>query len=283
MSGMNAKVDVRRERRCLTPHEFGLFLKAARNGTPKRNLTGEDRGMLYLLAASTGFRCSELSSLSPESFDLESDSPSVTVGAAYSKHRRQDAQPMPRDVASVLGEWLRGKPAQQRLWPGGWVNHAAKLVKEDLAVARSAWLRDSATQEERQNREASAVLAFRDEAGHVFDFHSLRHQYVSSLAAAGVHPKIAQTLARHSTINLTLDRYTHVGLYDLFASVNSLSTLSVVEGSDTGVLRATGTEGEASCEVPTVVPRGAENGAILLASPVIQVALVILVQSGPTP
>jgi hypothetical protein len=49
-----------------------------------------------------------------------------------------------------------------------------------------------------QKREKSSVLAYRDEAGRVFDFHSLRHQYISNLAAAGVHPKIAQTLARHS-------------------------------------------------------------------------------------
>jgi hypothetical protein len=48
-------------------------------------------------------------------------------------------------------------------------------------------------------------LAFRDDANRVFDFHSLRHQNVSNLAVAGVHPKIAQTLARHSTITLTLD------------------------------------------------------------------------------
>jgi hypothetical protein len=29
----------------------------------------------------------------------------------------------------------------------------------------------------------------------VFDFHAIRHQFISSLAAAGVHPKTAQTLA----------------------------------------------------------------------------------------
>ena len=96
--------------------------------------------------------------------------------------------------------------------PASWVNHAAKLVKADLAAARKAWIEKSQTPVEKKLREESSVLTFRDEAGRVFDFHSLRHQYVSNLAAAGIHPKIAQTLARHSTITLTMDRYTHLGL-----------------------------------------------------------------------
>ena len=44
----------------------------------------------------------------------------------------------------------------------------------------------------------------------MFDFHALRHQFLSDLAQSGVHPKVAQELARHSTISLTMDRYSHV-------------------------------------------------------------------------
>jgi integrase len=45
--------------------------------------------------------------------------------------------------------------------------------------------------------------------GRVADFHSLRHTFISNLAAGGVHPTTAQLLARHSTITLAMDRYTH--------------------------------------------------------------------------
>lgn len=102
---------MRRERRSLPPNECATFKEAARKGKPKRKLTGEDRSMLYLLAANSGFRCSELASLTPQSFDLAGDSPTVTVDAAYSRRRRQDAQPLPRDAATVLAQWLRGKAA----------------------------------------------------------------------------------------------------------------------------------------------------------------------------
>src|SRR5262249_47885469 len=103
-------------------------------------------------------------------------------------------------------------------------------------------------------------------------FHSLRHQYVSNLAAAGVHPKIAQTLARHSTIGLTMERYTHVELHDLMASVNSLPSIQLTE-ENAVALSPTGTEGPDS-EVPVLVPGGAKNGAILPASPALQIAPV---------
>src|SRR5262249_33397697 len=117
-------------------------------------------------------------------------------------------------------------------------------------------------------------LSFRDAAGRVFDFHALRHQYVSNLAAAGVHPKIAQTLARHSTIALTMNRYTHLAVHDLAASVNSLPALPVhISGKGPDVLQATGTDDQTASWVPTVVPRGAEFGAVLPASPASQAAL----------
>jgi len=34
--------------------------------------------------------------------------------------------------------------------------------------------------------------------------------FISNLANGGVHPAVAQSLARHSTITLTMDTYTHI-------------------------------------------------------------------------
>jgi integrase len=54
------------------------------------------------------------------------------------------------------------------------------------------------------------------------DSHSLRHLFMTSLERAGVSPKMAQTLARHSDSRLTLGVYTHVELPDRFAAIESL-------------------------------------------------------------
>jgi len=59
---------------------------------------------------------------------------------------------------------------------------------------------------------------------------------------SGIHPKLAQSLARHSTITLTMDRYAHVRLYDQAEALTSLPSLLLPGKSQEG-LAATGTEG----------------------------------------
>jgi integrase/recombinase XerD len=73
---------------------------------------------------------------------------------------------------------------------------------------------------------AAAGLAYRDDADRCADFHALRHTFISNLAAGGVHPKTAQRLARHLTITLTMDRYTHLHREDLVGALNTLPDLS---------------------------------------------------------
>ena len=69
---------------------------------------------------------------------------------------------------------------------------------------------------------SAAGVPFEDEAGHVYDFHALRHQFITDMVRAGVHPKDAQALARHSTIDLTMNRYAHVRKADLAAALAKL-------------------------------------------------------------
>jgi site-specific recombinase XerD len=57
------------------------------------------------------------------------------------------------------------------------------------------------------------------------DFHALRHAFIRHLAAGGVHQKTAQKLARHFTITLTMDRYSHLQRADLAAALNALPNL----------------------------------------------------------
>ena len=42
------------------------------------------------------------------------------------------------------------------------------------------------------------------------DFHALRHTCGAWLAVTGAHPKVVQTIMRHSTITLTMDTYGHL-------------------------------------------------------------------------
>jgi hypothetical protein len=98
---------------------------------------------------------------------------------------------------------MADKPAGEPVWPGTWASHrhGAEMIRIDLTAAD---------------------VEYEDDRGRVVDFHALRHTFITNLARAGVHPRNAQALARHSTIDLTMNVYTHVDMADLASDVESL-------------------------------------------------------------
>ncbi len=89
---LNVKTDRRHDRRALTADEFSRLIDAAMVGPEVVCIPGPDRAMMYVLAAWTGYRKTEISSLTKRSIRLDADPPTVTVAAAYSKRKRQDTQ-----------------------------------------------------------------------------------------------------------------------------------------------------------------------------------------------
>jgi integrase len=223
---VNEKTDVRKARRVLSPDEFDRLILATIAGPTRRTLTGDARAKLYATAAYTGFRASELASLTPESFDLAAEPPTVSVEAVSSKHRERDTIPLHPTLVALLGPWIATKPAGAVLWGGRWAidNAAFKLLRSDLRRARATWIAEAGDEGERAEREKSDFLAYSDRNGHTADFHSLRHRFVTGLVRAGVAPAQAKALARHSSITLTMDHYNHVAIQDTAASLSKLGT-----------------------------------------------------------
>ena len=69
------------------------------------------------------------------------------------------------------------------------------------------------------------VPCFVDAQGRYADFHALRKTFITNLSKSGVSPKMAQSLARHSDINLTMNVYTDVVLEDQAVAVELLPEL----------------------------------------------------------
>jgi len=282
---LNINTDRRHDRRALTNEEFERLINAAKTGPPIETISGPDRVMMYVLAGWTGFRKGEIGSLTLRSFCLDDDPPSATVAACYSKRKRQDTQILHTEVASLLKEWLATKsslgpddllfPVSGKV-PGGKERKTHKMMRRDLEAARRAWIAEGKSEAEKEARERSDFLKYCDDDGLFADFHSNRHLFITSLEHANLSPKMAQTLARHSDVRLTLGVYTHVGLHDQTAAIESLPAPPRAGPRDeVAVRRATGTDGQrvqatvnknAPGVVPTMVPSGAENGAILPAS-----------------
>ena len=160
------------------------------------------------------------------------------------------------------------KPPVESLWPGTWSKKAAEMFRRDLDEARSIWLAEvEKIADELQRRTESSFLKPENASGEVADFHALRHTFISMLASSGVHPKIAQQLARHSTITLTMDRYSHTKLVDLNAAVENLPSLATPQKSAiaANVIAATSlVSGSAQVLVARLVARPADEVGVAL-------------------
>jgi integrase len=222
LKGENVNADRRHDRRDLTAEEQRWLFKVTEAGPVRSRLPGASRALLYRLAAATGFRAGELRSLVPASFDFDADPPTVTVQAAYSKHRRQDVQPLPPALAQRVKEWLAaGNP----LWPR-LTRYPSRMIQPDLVAARAAWIAEAEGDEaERKRREQSDFLAYRVEgpAGPVYaDFHSLRHTFISAICRTDAPVKTLMEMARHGDPRLTLKTYAHARLADKAAVLAQL-------------------------------------------------------------
>jgi integrase/recombinase XerD len=230
LSRLNVRTDRRHDRRALSADEFSRLIDAARNGPRIEGISGPDRVMLYILASWTGFRKGEIGSLTLRSLQLDDDPPTATIAASYSKHRRRDTQVLHPELVKLLREWLSAKrmapdkpmfPISGRV-PGGIERKTNKMIERDLKDARGKWIEDARDSDECLARIKSDFLRYCNHDGLYADYHGLRHKFITSLERAGVSVKMAQTLARHSDVRLTLGVYTHVELEDQTAAIGTL-------------------------------------------------------------
>jgi integrase len=153
----------------------------------------------------------------------------VTVDACYSKHRRKDVLPLHPSLVEKLKQWLAVKNPQpnELLFPvshrsGGVERRTAKMIQFDLQSARTFWVAESESPADEEKRLASDFLQYKNQKGLFADFHCLRHTFITNLGRAKVALKTAQTLARHSTVELTANIYTHIDQQEQIDAINAL-------------------------------------------------------------
>ena len=174
------------ERRALELDEMRRLLEAAQVGPDNFGMTGYERALLYRMAAETGLRANELRSLKQSSFDFESCTVTVKVGST--KNSKKAVLPLKEETATAMQQFLAGKMPKAPAFKLPSKYRMADMIRADCEVAG---------------------IDCEDNGRGKVDFHSLRHTTGTLLAASGVHPKVAQTIMRHSDINLTMSIYTH--------------------------------------------------------------------------
>jgi integrase len=233
---VNAESDRRIERRALSVDEVRLLLTAAKLRAGLPEVPGTERALVYRLALETGLRSNEIRSLTRGSFSFGDTLSTVTVEAGNSKRRRRDELPLRAETVKELKAHLDGKLHDTRAFSLPRGDEMAEMLRADLAAARAAWLKAAESPDERAKRRKSSFLAAVDDAGRVVDFHGLRHTFITNLARSGVHPTVAQRLARHSDPKLTLMRYTHVELSEQQEALALLPNLSPLDKPAAGIV-----------------------------------------------
>lgn len=188
-------------RRSLSADETRALLAAAEAGPVVWGLPSSERHMLYELALATGFRASELASLTRASLKLEGNRPAVFLDGRAAKNGEDATQRIPASLALRLRAYTATMMPGAKLFPNlNGSNHTAEMIRRDLKAAG---------------------IEYKTSVGKI-DFHALRHTFITNLARAGVHPKKAQILARHSSSALTMEYYTHLDDDDMDDAVESI-------------------------------------------------------------
>ncbi len=198
---LNTEVDVRHERRALSREEMTKLIETAEmSEKPIQGYTGPQRARAYYFSFMTGLRRKEMASLTASSFRLDVDTPTLSVAAACSKHRREDILPLHPELVEKLRLWFAEIAPGDKLFPRLDRKKTWLMVKKDLETAGIPY----------------------QTADGIADFHAAgRHSHVTELFRCGGTPTEVRELARHTDIRMTM-RYTHIGLTDQARAVARL-------------------------------------------------------------
>ena len=170
-------------RRALTADEVARLIEAAKTGKPFRSISGAERALIYRLAVESGLRLNEIKTLKVSDFDFKAGT--VEVRDANEKSRRGAVLLLRQSTADEIKQFLRNKTPQSAAFM---LKKGYLMIKTDLETAGIPY-------------EVDGTFA---------DFHSLRHSTASLLIQTGANPKVIQTLMRHTDLNLTMSKYTHL-------------------------------------------------------------------------
>jgi integrase len=213
-----------RVRRVLTSEELLRLIQTTHDASELRGISGPLRALVYRLVAETGLRANEVQSLRAGDFDLSPTAATVTIRAANSKNRREATLPLRARIAADLEPFLRGRMPLAAAFP----------LPRSFKDKTSRWLKSDLE---------AAGIAYMDASDRVFDFHALRAQFITLLVTGGAGMRAAQTLARHSTAELTLGVYTKLRPDDERRALEVLPDLAPESSRESA--EATGTDGPA--------------------------------------
>ncbi len=186
---------------------------------------------MYKTLILTGLRSNEMRTLRKADLSF-GDLPFLVLRSSNEKNRKGSTIPLKSDLAAELREWTKDKEPSDLVFnvPTGLL----RILNRDL--------------------EAAGIKKIDERDGRIH-LHAMRHSTGTHLSAAGVAPRTAQAVMRHSDIALTMNTYTDERLLETSVAVELLPSLPITPRD---------TEAETSV-APTVAPtsyNSSQNGSI---------------------
>jgi integrase len=200
------------------PNKGAMTAKVTDERRSELERLGFERALIYKTAILTGLRLNELRTLRVADLSF-GDVPFLVLRAANEKNRKGSTVPLRSDLAAELRGWTQGKSPESFVLnvPSGLL----RILNRDLIAAGIDKI------DERKGR---------------VHLHALRHSTGTHLSTAGVAPRTAQAVMRHSDLALTMRTYTDERLLNSAGAVELLPSLPL------------GTPNGSSLVAPTVAP-----------------------------
>ena len=155
------------------------------------------RRLLYEVTLFSGLRRNELRQLALEHLDMEHSG--LRLGT-FTKNRQALFHPLPKDLVERLyAHAVSGEPNRV------YMSRSRDEVPRDVPLAPLLYVPVGTARDLAQDLAAAGIPLVTEHGKAVF--HSLRITYINLVLDLGVNPKEAQQLARHSTVNLTMNVY----------------------------------------------------------------------------
>jgi len=208
---------VRKEMKVWNEQEIDTFLK---------HFTNPRYRTIVILALATGMRRGEILALKWS--DIDWDKKQLAVKRSYVKHYKGHAIQEPKSAAGYRTIALSGQTIkvlrQHRLWQLEDRLSSPNFVNQDYVFSQ----RNGDIIEPQQFSGSWAYFFRKHTIVPKIRFHDLRHTHASLLLKAGIHPKVVSERLGHSSITITLDRYSHLlpGMQE--AAAKAFDTLLVL-------------------------------------------------------
>lgn len=188
------------------PAKGKLLAKVPAARRAKLERLGLERALIYKTLILTGLRTNELRTLRVGDLSF-GDVPFLALRSCNEKNRKGSSVPLKSDLAVDLREWCKGLQTQDFVFsvPKGLL----RILNRDLAAA--------------------GIEKVDSKDGRIH-LHAMRHSTGSHLSAAGVSPRTAQAVMRHSDIALTMNTYTDERILETSGAVELLPELPILDG-----------------------------------------------------